>query len=301
MSRPTTSADQVAVVLASAGRPELLGEVIADLQRQTLRDFTLVVSVPDPGSLPAQPLPGGARLAIGTRGASAQRNAALDLVPDATVVFVFDDDAVIREDYLERTVAFLRDHPGVVGTTGRVLLDGATGAEITRDEAERALRASLTDPVSGEWTPSRELYGCNFAFRPHIAPDERFDQRLPLYSWLEDHDLARRLMRYGTLARVHDSVIVHRGVKSGGRTSHRRLGYSQVMNPAYLHHKGSFPLWLAIHESLPRVAKNAVLALRGPEASWRRTRLRGNLLALWDVLRRRFVPERILDLPPDPG
>ncbi len=291
---------RIAVIVASAGRPELLAEVVADLERQTRTDFTLVVSVPDAASVPVGPLPSRCRLVTGTRGLAAQRNAALDVVPDATHVFAFDDDAVVREDYLERAVVFFDAHPEVVALTGRVLLDGATGEAISRDAADRALQASLKDPIQSAWVPSRELYGCNFAFRPGAAPGERFDGRLPLYSWLEDHDLARRLMRHGRLARVEDCVIVHRGVKSGGRVAHERLGYSQVMNPAYLHHKGSFPLWLAVHETLPRVGKNAVRAIRGAEAKWRRQRLRGNLLALGDVLRRRFTPERILELVATP-
>ncbi|ADB73198.1 glycosyltransferase family 2 protein [Geodermatophilus obscurus] len=295
MTGPTPRDRQVAVVLASAGRPELLAEVVADLGRQTVQDFTLVVSVPDRDSLPPRPLPEGTLL-VHDRGLAAQRNAGLAAVPDATHVFCFDDDAVVREDYLERGVAFFDAHPDVVALTGRVLLDGATGDAIPRDESDEALAASLTEPLTGAWEPSRELYGCNFAFRPDAVAGERFDARLPLYSWLEDHDFARRAMRHGKLARVHDCVIVHRGVKSGGRTAHERLGYSQVMNPAYLHHVGSFPLWLTVYETLPRVGKNAVRAVRGPETAWRRERLRGNLVALRDVVRRRFTPERILEL-----
>lgn len=295
MPGPTTRTRQVVIILASADRPDLLADVVADLGHQTLNDYTLVVSVPDRDSLPAQPLPPGT-LVVHDRGAAAQRNAGLAAVPDATHVFFFDDDAVVREDYLERGVAFFDAHPDVVAITGRVLLDGATGEAIPRAVAVQALRASLIDPVSGEWQRTRELYGCNFAFRPDAVGGERFDARLPLYSWLEDHDFARRAMKYGKLARVRDCVIVHRGVKSGGRTAHERLGYSQVMNPAYLHHKGSFPLWLTIHETLPRVGKNAVRAMWGPEAKWRRRRLRGNCLALLDVARFRFTPERILRL-----
>ncbi len=292
-------APRIAVILASAGRPELLGEVVRDLGRQTRRDFTLVVSVPDAGSLPEGGLPAGT-IVVHDRGLTAQRNAGLDAVPEATHVFCFDDDAVVREDFIEQAMAFFDGHPEVVALTGRVLVDGATVDEVRRPEADRALEDSLGEPVTGEWAPSRELYGCNFAFRPDAVGGERFDSRLPLYSWLEDHDFARRAMRHGTLARVHDCVIVHRGVKSGGREAHRRLGYSQVMNPAYLHHVGSFPLWLTLHETLPRFAKNAVRSVGGPEAGWRRERLRGNLLALGDVVSRRYTPERILELPIDP-
>jgi GT2 family glycosyltransferase len=255
----------------------------------------LVVSVPDDDSLPARGLPEGT-LTARDRGCSAQRNAGLALVPDAEFVFFFDDDSVVREDYLERAIDHFRAHPVVVGLTGRVLLDGASGAQIDRDAAVAALAASAGAEPTGRSTRSRELYGCNFAYRRAAAPGELFDARLPLYSWLEDHDFARRLMRHGDLARVDDCVIVHRGVKSGGRTKHARLGYSQMMNPLYLNRVGSFPVWLAVHEIVFRCGKNLVCSVAGSQKSWRRERLRGNLLALGDALRRRFTPERMLEL-----
>ncbi|RZU34081.1 glycosyltransferase family 2 protein [Blastococcus saxobsidens] len=286
----------VVVLLASAGRPGLLGEVVADLGRQTWQDFTLVLSVPDADSLPSTPLPENAIVVYG-RGLAAQRNAGLDAVPEATHIFCFDDDAVVREDYLEQALAFFECCPDAVALTGRVLVDGATGEEVSREASEQALATSRLEPPGGRWESSRELYGCNFAFRPDALAGQRFDARLPLYSWLEDHDFARRAMRHGLLARVEDCVIVHRGVKSGGRVAHERLGYSQVMNPAYLHHVGSFPLWLTLHETLPRVGKNALRSVRSTERSWRRERFRGNLRAAVDVAHRRFTPERVLEIP----
>ncbi|MPQ97909.1 glycosyltransferase [Modestobacter sp. I12A-02628] len=288
--------ESIAVVLASAGRPQLLGDVIEGLGRQTRQDFTLVVSTPDEASLPATPLPPGAVL-VHDRGLAAQRNAGLAAVPHATHVFCFDDDAVVRADFIEQAMLFFDAHPHVVALTGRVLLDGAAAEEVPADVAAAELAASAATPGTGTWTPSRTLYGCNFAFRPPAVGGEVFDARLPLYSWLEDHDFARRLMRKGTLAIVDDCVIVHRGVKSGGRTAHVRLGYSQVMNPAYLHHKGSFPLWLTVHETVFRCGKNVVRSVVGQETQWRRERLRGNVRAARDVLRGRFTPERILDIP----
>lgn len=283
----------VAVVLASAGRSELLGEVIEDLARQTV-DFTLVVSVPDDESLPSGGLPPGATVAY-DRGLAAQRNAGLELVGDAEYVFFFDDDAVVRADYLERALALFEAEPQVVAMTGRVLLDGAATEAIPREQALAALARSASEPLAGQWVPTRELYGCNFAYRRSAARGERFDPRLPLYSWLEDHDFARRMMRHGVLARHTDSVIVHRGVKSGGRTAHKRLGYSQMMNPIYLHSVRSFPLWLAIHEIIPRCGKNLVLSFVGAEKEWRRERLSGNLVALLDAIRGRRTPERMLE------
>jgi hypothetical protein len=286
----------IVVILASAGRPALLADVISDLSRQTI-DFTLIVSVPDDASLPPAGSLSGAVVVRGRRSSAAQRNAGLDAAPDAELVFFFDDDAVIRSDYLERGVDFFRAHPEVNGITGRVLLDGAGREEIPRAAAEKAIAESLAAPVRHQFRPSKELYGCNFAFRPSGAGGERFDSRLPLYSWLEDYDFARRLMRHGALAKVDDCVIVHRGAKSGGRFAHERLGYSQMMNPTYFYHGGSFSLLVALRETVFRLGKNVVRSVRGAERHWRRERLHGNLIALGDIARGRLTPERILELP----
>ena len=183
-----------------------------------------------------------------------------------------------------------------MGLTGRVLLDGATTGEIDCDVAATALDRSISDGLTGSWQPTRELYGCNFVVRVSAAPDLRFDARLPLYSWLEDHDFARRLMDHGALAELDDCVIVHRAAASGGRQAHLRLGYSQVMNPVYLNRKGSFPAWLTAQQVFRPVAKNIALSAVGPAASWRRERLRGNTTAALDVVRGRITPERIVDL-----
>jgi hypothetical protein len=287
----------VAVVIASASRPNLLAEAIRTCADQQGVSYRGVVSVPDEDSLPEdRDLLGGWQVVMGTRGLAAQRNAALNALGDVDVVAFFDDDALLRADYLARALAFLERHPEVVALTGRVLLDGATKGEIPNAQAIDALAASAEEAPSGHWRRTRELYGCNLVVRAAVARSERFDERLPLYSWLEDHDFARRCMRRGQLAKVDDCVIVHRAAASGGRQAHRRLGYSQLMNPIYLSRKGSFPPWLAAWEIFRPVAKNLAYALAGPSRSWRRERLDGNLTAAADVLRGRLTPERIRHL-----
>jgi GT2 family glycosyltransferase len=288
---------RLAVVLASAGRPALLAEILRSCAAQRDSAFVGVISVPDEESLPAErSLLDTWRVVVGTRGLAAQRNAALDVIEDVDVVAFFDDDAVLRADYLKNALAFLDSHPAIVALTGRVLLDGASRGEIAPAEARSVIAASTREPTLGRWEPTRELYGCNFVVRAGLARKLRFDARLPLYSWLEDHDFARRAMRTGQLARVDDCVIVHRGATSGGRLAHRRLGYSQVMNPVYLLRKGSFPLWLTAHEIFRPLAKNLLLSCAGAAKSWRRTRLQGNLTAFGDILRGRITPERITRL-----
>ena len=223
-AQPTSPS--VAVVIASANRPNLLAEAMrtcADQEGVSLRG---VISVPDEDSLPEdQALLSGWQVVMGTRGAAIQRNAALSKLDGVEVVAFFDDDALLRTDYLANALAFLKRHPEVVALTGRVLLDGAAKGEIPVAQAIHALAASAEEAPSGRWRPTRELYGCNLVVRAPVAMSERFDERLPLYSWLEDHDFARRCMRRGQLAKVDDCVIVHRGAASGGRQAHRRLGY----------------------------------------------------------------------------
>src|SRR4051812_9325877 len=69
----TRRSTRAAVILASAGRPQLLADVIDDLSRQTSQDFDLVLSVPDQESLPEGDLPDGA-VVVHDRGLAAQRN-----------------------------------------------------------------------------------------------------------------------------------------------------------------------------------------------------------------------------------
>lgn len=294
-----TESPTVAVVLASAGRPELLAEAVATCNAQRGIVFTGVVSVPDEHSLPsgADALAGW-QVVSGTRGLAAQRNAGMDALGVLDVVAFFDDDAVLAPDYLARAVAFLRRHPDVQGITGRVLLDGATTGEISREDAATALATipAAATPGAGVWRFTRELYGCNFLARLPAARTLRFDERLPLYSWLEDHDFARRLRTLGGLAEVDGCLMVHRAAASGGRSSHQRLGYSQVMNPVYLARKGSFPVWLATQQIFRPVAKNLAMSATGSATEWRRERLRGNVLAARDAIRGRITPERIVDL-----
>lgn len=297
-SSPVAPDARAVVVIASAGRPHLLAAVMRDVDALTGDGIEKVLSVPDTASLPAGAgEDAGWRIVTGARGLAAQRNAAMDAIEGDPVVFFFDDDALIRSDYVVNALAFLRDHPSVAGLTGRVLLDGAVSGEVPVETAQAALAASSADPRAGRWTRGRELYGCNFAVRTSAAPGLRFDPRLPLYSWLEDHDFARRLMPYGVLAKVDDCVIVHLAAASGGgRQAHERLGYSQVMNPYYLWCKGSFPLWLLLNETVKRVAKNLVYSVSGSERAWRRRRVHGNVLACADIVRRRITPERIVEL-----
>lgn len=283
-----------AVVIASAGRPDQLDLTLRHLLGSVHGIDAVVVCVPDRPSIGAIPEDPAVKVLIGPRGAATQRNHALDHLPEGTdYVFFFDDDCLPHADYVVNGAAAFEEDAHLIGLTGSVLKDGARTAEVPVDLA----LSLLAEPVPAERSrrSAYGLYGCNFAVRRTALATERFDDRLPLYSWLEDEDLSRRLARRGALQVVGESVCVHLGAKSGGRTNHLRFGYSQVTNPIHLWRKGSITLrrtfWL-----IARPVTGNLLGVISTDRRDRVLRLRGNLLSAADVARGRVTPERILTL-----
>jgi GT2 family glycosyltransferase len=295
---PGTIINKAAVIIASVGRPELVQSLLVELSLQSHLPSQVIVSVPTVADLP--PSNTGTSLyvtaVVGSRGASAQRNAAmakLDVGTDA--VFFFDDDAIPRDDYIETALSHFSTHPEVVGLTGSVVVDGAGRNEISRADAVTALERSRARLTSGLVTPVGALYGCNFAIR-HSAFEYRFDERLPLYSWLEDLDFSRRIMAVGTLVTVADCVAAHLGSASGGRLQHVRFGYSQITNPIYLQIKGSITLRDTLRLVCKPLLRNLLDSVAGRDKSWRRQRLKGNWMSGVDLIAGRVTPERISDI-----
>ena len=83
--------------------------------------------------------------------------------------------------------------------------------------------------------------GCNMAFRYSALRNIHFDERLPLYAWLEDADFRGQAERYGHVIRAEALSGVHLGHKQG-RGRGVTLGYSQIANALYLATKGTVPL-----------------------------------------------------------
>jgi hypothetical protein len=127
------------------------------------------------------------------------------------------------------------------------------------------------------------------------AHPERFDTRLPLYGWLEDLDFSRRMAAFGRIVEAPALRGVHLATKVG-RTSGRRLGYSQIANPVYLTRKGTMSWPRAARIMTGNILANSAKSLRPEPWIDRKGRLQGNLLAFRDIVTGRCAPERILDL-----
>lgn len=288
----------VAVIICTVDRPAALRRVLKAVHAQTVPVDHVVVCPPDATKLPQDIREDTRNIVVdGVKGLTRQRNLAVTAVPaDVDYIAFFDDDAYPRADYLEKAAEILDADPGIVGVTGFVVRDGAKeGYELTETDMQGALEASWQEERAGV-TEIESLYGCNMVIRAAAVRANLFDERLPLYGWLEDLDFARRVMREGRLVRANGVVTAHQGSNSGGRRQHRRLGYSQLMNPVYMMRKGS----LRPADLVPLVGKPVLASVKGSvtgaERAERRERLRGMAQALGDISRGRLTPERMAEL-----
>jgi hypothetical protein len=290
---------RIAIAIASVGRPGVLAQVAPHWLGQTRKaDRILVVSVTpaDVGDLAAQF--DGVEVRMAAKGLPAQRNAALDVLADsADVVVFFDDDYVPSRFFIERLEALVRLRPDLAVITGRVLADGIIGPGLSYEDAAALVAQddAKIRPVDFSVHPVRNAYGCNMITHVARGPDVRFDERLPLYAWLEDVDYSIRMGAHGPIVRCDGLTGVHMGAKVG-RTPGKRMGYSQVVNNAYLVSKKTMPAADAMALTARNMAMNLVRSISPEPWVDRRGRLIGNLIGLWDLVRGRADPRRMLEL-----
>ncbi|MGF0539386.1 glycosyltransferase family 2 protein [Agrobacterium sp. ES01] len=297
--KPVTTLPGLALVIGipSAGRRDILTEVVPHLARQTRQPAEILICVPrlidvDAKALSLLPCP--VRILLSQRGLCKQRNAILDAVPDADVVLFLDDDFLLAPTYLAELELLFQNNPDADISTGTVIADGISGPGISLAAGLDLLR---NIPTPSDESPLRDVfsgYGCNLAVRMsavHIGR-LRFDENLPLYGWLEDLDFSRTAVRYGRVVISPRLIGVHLGTKVG-RTSNFRLGYSQVANPIYLMRKKTMSFRQASVRIGRNVLANFVKVWRAEPWIDRKGRLKGNMLAFRDLLSGRLAPQNI--------
>jgi len=288
------------LIIASTRRPQVLHETVASLSRQTVAPDELILVTPYEDDVEPRTLEvPGVRRVLSEAGLSRQRNRGIDEADAACQIITFvDDDVALADDYLEHAQRFFAEHDAVVLMTGATVADGAGAGGLTRAEAEAAVRGS-NGRGNDRFEEGQTAYGCNMTVRRAVASRVRFDERLPLYSWLEDLDFSMRCRAEGGIGRYRACRMAHLGVSSG-RVSGVKYGYSQIMNPYYLYRKGGV---ITLGALLYRFWFKGFAANLGGTL-WpfhngevdRFGRLRGNLLALLHALLCRVEPEYITKL-----
>ncbi|MEJ0022938.1 MAG: glycosyltransferase [Alphaproteobacteria bacterium] len=288
---------RVGVVFASLNRSEMLGAALGHVLRQTYMPHRVIASVVSSNDLPSdEGLMKHVETIFGPPGSTVQRNTGLDrVIADVEFVIFLDDDFVPSRFFIERAVEFFEAFPDVVAANGQLLADGINSGG-NRALQCRGDRRRLR-PNRGKGAVDRAeldgLYGCNMVFRAGAIGADRFDERLKMYAWQEDIDFASRVGARGRVVKTRAFAGVHLGIR-GGRTSGKKLGYAQVINPAYLVRKGTMRFSYALPLALRNICANHVKALRPEPWVDRVGRVRGNWIGIGDLLRGRVEPERIV-------
>ena len=288
---------RVAVGIATAGRPQILNQILRELMKQQRPPDAIVVcasSTADLGDI-ALEFPAIVTLFAG-RGLAQKRNAILRHLSDLDVLIFLDDDFLVDPGYVAATEAAFASDDAIAMSTGELIADGVCGPGLDVPAARRALVGAGTAANTAPHDVY-SAYGCNMSLRLDLARRHQltFDEQLPLYGWLEDVDFSRRVAAYGRIVKVPAARGVHLGVKSA-RQRGVQLGYSQVANPVYLMRKGTYGARYAAALMSRNILANFGRAL-WPEAHVDRTgRALGNLRALLDLIDGRLHPKRILSL-----
>jgi GT2 family glycosyltransferase len=288
---------EVAVIVATLGRADVVSETLRRIIDQKNKAVSSIivscVKAEDAGVTINWP---EIQVLMGPPGLAAQRNRALEMVPETTdIVVFFDDDFVPAPGWIDLATRVFCMEMDVVGFTGSVIADGIKGYGLTFEEADSLI--SKLDPMTA--SPLIEPfspYGCNMAFRRSALNELRFDERLVLYGWLEDRDFGAALKRKGgRLVKCREAKGVHLGVKSG-RVSGDRLGYSQIINPLYMLRKGTMSYSQVADHLFRNFTSNLLGSIVLRSHVDRRGRLRGNLRGIFDAIQGRLEPERALQI-----
>ncbi|RVT90142.1 glycosyltransferase family 2 protein [Sphingomonas crocodyli] len=283
---------KVYVIVATVGRAELTYKTVDRLADQTRQpDGVIVVSVTPQDVAGVERARSNPQIVFAERGLCNQRNKGLDMIDGvADIVIFFDDDFMPAATYLEEIERLFIAKPDVVGITGRVIADGIHGQGYSFEEGATILEKDT--PSTADERPISALYGCNMSIRMSAVQGLRFDPALPLYGWQEDIDFTYQVGRRGRNVKAFRPAGVHLGSK-GGRTSGLRLGYSQIANPLYMLRKKSIPVKQAIKLLYQPFLANLLKSIRPEHHVDRRGRLRGNLVAIVDVVLGRIDPRKI--------
>jgi GT2 family glycosyltransferase len=285
------------LVIASHGRPEVLQKVLIGVasQRRTPDDIIIsAVETADISDISQTSVK--FRSIYGNAGLTCQRNRGMShLINTVDVISFIDDDFIVGDDYFLNMERIFEQDASIIGVQGEVVADGANSSGFSFEEGLQLAEQYSQKKAAPVFRDIRGTYGCNMAFRTASIGSRRFDERLPLYGWQEDLDFCGALRGSGRIVRTNLVWGVHLGTKRG-KGSEVRLGYSQIVNPAYIVSKGNMSFVYAFRLATRNFLANLVRSIRPESYVDRRGRLWGNLIGMFHLMTGRLTPEYILKL-----
>jgi hypothetical protein len=289
---------KLALVIATHRRSDVLQKVLMNLMSHHRLPDEIVISAVVPADIPEIDYNAtNVHCVLGSAGLTCQRNRGMSRVIDtADLISFIDDDFMVGHDYFANVASIFAREPSIAGVTGEVIADGATSAGLTFEQG-----LELVHQYSKRAGPpfvTREIkraYGCNMTFRTSCIGSQRFDERLPFYGWQEDVDFSGALRSRGRIVKTNLVWGVHLGTKRG-KGSEVRLGYSQIINPAYIAGKGNMSAGYAFQLIARNVTANLVKSVQPESYVDRRGRLRGNLIGICHLMSGRLTPEYVLEM-----
>ena len=290
---------KIFVGIATKGRALILAETLKVLENQMRSPDRILICPTCPDDLPQEYLRESAlpvEVIESPTGSCAQRNAILRASAEADVILFMDDDFFLAPLFLSNCESLFQNYPDIAIATGEVVADGIGGPGLSPEQARKILM-DVVETDRHSISVSYAGYGCNMAVRNAVVKKQAilFDENLPLYAWQEDVDFSRCVSRHGRVVKDASLAGVHLGHKSG-RSPGLMLGYSQVANPIFLFQKGSVSFAFTLRIMTRNASKNIVRSLFPEPWIDRRGRLKGNILAIWHLLRGKLHPTTILDL-----
>jgi len=294
---------RIGVVVPTKGRSESVAELLKCLQYQTLLPTIVVFSATGPSDIgmhgdlcrEKNVQPFNVKVAFGAPGSSMQRNRGIDLIiNDVDLIAFIDDDIALSKDWLEQMSRLFVSDREIVGASGNILRDGSIVGPMTWQEAHDILAEKENSPSSlKEAVVISSTAGGHSVFRSEALRENRFDERLALYGWLEDKDLSMRVGRKGRLIGCNRAVGVHLGL-TRGKVSGTKYGYSQIVNPWYLKTKGVLSTTQSLRFIAQALAANLYKVVSTNDKIDYRGRFYGNLLGVAELVSGQCRPERVI-------
>ncbi|MHB0937158.1 MAG: glycosyltransferase [Armatimonadota bacterium] len=252
---------RTSVIICTKDRQDDLRAALRSLAAQTLPpDDVLVV---DAGSEPAldDALIRELRAAYRLRqlrtapGLTKQRNLGIRESTGDIIVF-FDDDVVLEPEYLRQVVAvFAGDAEGKIGAVGGRITNAVPAGPVGWGERLRRLIRRvflLSDLGDGRLKASgfpalphglaegrfiECLSGCGMAFRRAVFALTPFDETLSGYSYMEDVDISRQVLKQGYAIYYQPAARLAHNASPRARETSADVSRMLVRNYDYLFHK----------------------------------------------------------------